>query len=212
MRRKERQIKENSDIESIILRCDVCRIAFADNNTPYIVTMNFGYQKGEKSSIYFHCAPEGRKIDLISGNNYVCFEMDTDHHLYTGEKDCDWGMNYSSVVGYGRITIVSEKEEWVEVVGVERRKSGWILRSNLTTGAEDVAVATLAQKDLLDKEGNIIKENLPAFIESLPSANSQLARYLQDQMTNQVESAIEESIQEYEEQEEGEGMVVEDEE
>ena len=111
MRRKERQINENSDIESIILRCDVCRIAFADNNTPYIVTMNFGYQKGEKSSIYFHCAPEGRKIDLISGNNYVCFEMDTDHHLYTGEKDCDWGMNYSSVVGYGRITIVSEREE-----------------------------------------------------------------------------------------------------
>jgi nitroimidazol reductase NimA-like FMN-containing flavoprotein (pyridoxamine 5'-phosphate oxidase superfamily) len=111
MRRKDRQINENSDIESIIQRCDVCRIAFADNNTPYIVTMNFGYLQGKKSSLYFHCAPEGRKIELISKNNYVCFEMDTDHLLYTGEKDCDWGMNYSSVVGYGKISIVAEREE-----------------------------------------------------------------------------------------------------
>jgi nitroimidazol reductase NimA-like FMN-containing flavoprotein (pyridoxamine 5'-phosphate oxidase superfamily) len=111
MRRKDRQISNISDIESIILRCDVCRIAFADNNTPYIVTMNFGYQQGEKPSLFFHCAPEGRKIELIKKNNYVCFEMDTDHLLYSGEQDCDWGMNFSSVVGYGRITIVSDREE-----------------------------------------------------------------------------------------------------
>ena len=111
MRRKDRQINDIPDIESIILRCDVCRIAFADNNTPYIVTMNFGYLPGEKSSLYFHCAPEGRKIELISKNNYVCFGMDTDHLLYSGEKDCDWGMNYSSIVGYGNIAIITDREE-----------------------------------------------------------------------------------------------------
>lgn len=111
MRRKERQIVNIINIESIIVKCDVCRIAFADYNTPYIVTMNFGYLAGEKSFLYFHCAPEGRKIDLIARNNYVCFEMDTDHMLYTAEKGCDWGMNYSSIVGYGRISIVSDTEE-----------------------------------------------------------------------------------------------------
>jgi hypothetical protein len=109
------------------------------------------------------------------------------------------------------VAIITEKDDWVEVVGAEKRKSGWILKSNLTTGAEDVAVATLAQKDLLDKEGNMIQENLAGFIESLPSANSQLARFLQDQMTTQVESAIEESIQEYEGMDEGEEIMVEDE-
>jgi len=111
MRRKDRQISNISDIESIIKRCDACRIAFADNNTPYIVTMNFGYLPGKKHSLFFHSAPDGRKIELIKKNNYVCFEMDTDHLLYTGEKDCDWGMNFSSVVGYGRITVVSDREE-----------------------------------------------------------------------------------------------------
>ena len=111
MRRADRQIKNLSDIELIISRCDVCRIAFADLNTPYIVTMNFGHKPGDKSCLYFHCAPEGKKIDLISRNNYVCFEMDTDHKLYGGAEGCDWGMNYSSIIGYGRIHIIRDLTE-----------------------------------------------------------------------------------------------------
>ncbi|HUX96931.1 MAG TPA: pyridoxamine 5'-phosphate oxidase family protein [Bacteroidales bacterium] len=111
MRRADRQIKKNSDIELIISRCDVCRIAFADKNTPYIVTLNFGYRPGNNACLYFHCAPEGRKIELIARNNYVCFEMDTDHSLYSGKKGCDWGMKYSSILGYGRISIISDKTE-----------------------------------------------------------------------------------------------------
>ena len=114
MRRKERQIKENSDIESIILRCDVCRIAFADNNIPYIVTMNFGYVPEGNGILYFHCANEGRKLDMIRKNNHVCFQMDTDHKLYGGEKGCDWGMNFSSIVGYGNISIITEDESKTE--------------------------------------------------------------------------------------------------
>ncbi|HCU18404.1 MAG TPA: pyridoxamine 5'-phosphate oxidase family protein [Bacteroidales bacterium] len=111
MRRDDREVKDNTDIESIISRSDVCRIAFADNNIPYIVTMNFGYIGGANPSLYFHCAPEGRKIELISKNNFVCFEMDTDHILFKGERGCDWGMKYSSVVGYGKIYVVHGQEE-----------------------------------------------------------------------------------------------------
>ena len=110
LRRKDRQVKDNSEINSIILKCDVCRIAFADNNIPYIVTMNFGYLP-EQQCFYFHSAREGRKIDLIAKNNYVCFEMDTDHILVKAEKECDWGMKYNSIVGYGRLSIVGEKAE-----------------------------------------------------------------------------------------------------
>jgi nitroimidazol reductase NimA-like FMN-containing flavoprotein (pyridoxamine 5'-phosphate oxidase superfamily) len=111
MRRKERELKEISEIESIILKSDVCRIAIANDNTPYIVTMNFGYTGGVKPCLYFHCANKGRKLDMILSNNYVCFEMDTDHAIYKGEKGCSWGMNFSSVVGYGRIFIVDDPYE-----------------------------------------------------------------------------------------------------
>jgi hypothetical protein len=111
MRRADREISTISDLEAIIEKADVCRIAIANDNFPYIVTMNFGYTPGPKPSIYFHCASEGKKLDMIARNNHVCFEMDTDHKVYSGQRGCDWGMNFSSVLGYGNIFIVKEKSE-----------------------------------------------------------------------------------------------------
>jgi len=110
MRRKDRQLMDINEIESIISGSDVCRVAFAEKNTPYIVTMNFGYSGGDHPCLYFHCATEGRKIEMIKKNNYVCFEMDTDHKIYEGEKGCDWGMKYSSVVGFGKISVLKERD------------------------------------------------------------------------------------------------------
>lgn len=111
MRRNDRELTEISEIESIIANSVVCRIAFANDNKPYIVTMNFGYISGENPCLFFHCAPEGKKLEMIRQNNHVCFEMDCDHKIYKGEKGCDWGMNYSSVVGYGNIVIVDNEKE-----------------------------------------------------------------------------------------------------
>jgi uncharacterized protein len=111
MRKEESEIKDISEIESVIMDSDVCRVAFADGDIPYIVTMNFGYRKGKNSCLYFHCAPEGRKLEMLRKNNYVCFEMDTSHNLYKNEKACDWGMNFRSVIGYGRISIVEDEGE-----------------------------------------------------------------------------------------------------
>ena len=130
MRRHDREVRDNTEIESIISRSDVCRIAFADNNIPYIVTLNFGYTGGDKPCLFFHCAPEGRKIELIGKNNYVCFEMDTDHMLFKGHKGCDWGMKYSSVVGYGRISIVPHPEE--KKRGLDSIMSHYADRSDFT--------------------------------------------------------------------------------
>jgi hypothetical protein len=104
------------------------------------------------------------------------------------------------------VAVINEKEDWVEVVGAEKRKSGWIKKVSISTDPEEVAVATLAEKDLLDKTGAIQYAKLSAFLESLPNGNSQLARYLQDQMTSRVEGAIEQSIMDYEGQEEGEDI------
>jgi uncharacterized protein len=110
MRRKDRLINETGDMELIISRSDVCRVAFADKDVPYIVTMNFGYTGGDNPCFYFHCAREGRKMEMIKKNNFVCFELDTDHELYEGENGCDWGMKFSSVVGYGKISILTDQD------------------------------------------------------------------------------------------------------
>ncbi len=111
MRKKEREITSIDEIEAIIGRCDVCRIALMDENTPYIVTMNFGYSGGVQKKLFFHSAGEGRKIDIIRKNNHVCFEMDTDHDLMSSREACDFSMKYSSVVGWGDIFIISDDKE-----------------------------------------------------------------------------------------------------
>jgi uncharacterized protein len=111
MRRRDREITDIQELEGIISGCDVCRVAIANENIPYIVTMNFGYVGGKNPHLYFHCATGGKKLDMIRNNNYVCFEMDTDHKIYTGEKGCDWGMKYCSTVGYGRIFFVDDEVE-----------------------------------------------------------------------------------------------------
>ncbi len=114
MRRKDRKISEQAEIEEIIKKADVCRIAMIDGDEPYIVALNFGYKHGKPSVLYFHCANEGRKIDVIKRNNKVCFQMDVDHVLITAKKACGFTMKFKSVVGQGRIHIVSDIKEKID--------------------------------------------------------------------------------------------------
>jgi nitroimidazol reductase NimA-like FMN-containing flavoprotein (pyridoxamine 5'-phosphate oxidase superfamily) len=111
MRRSDREIPGIWELEEIIRKADVCRIALSNDNIPYIVTLNFGYINKPEQTLFFHCANEGRKLDMMRRNSYVCFEMDTDHQIYGGERGCDWGMRYRSVIGYGNISVVTEKDQ-----------------------------------------------------------------------------------------------------
>jgi nitroimidazol reductase NimA-like FMN-containing flavoprotein (pyridoxamine 5'-phosphate oxidase superfamily) len=151
MRRKDRQITEVRDLEMIISRSDVCRVAFADQNIPYIVTMNFGYSGGEHPCFYFHCASEGKKLGMMSKNNFVCFELDTDHELYSGEKDCDWGMKYSSVVGYGILTVMEESEQ--RLSGLDRIMSHYSEKRVFSYDESVFANTTILRLDIKEMTG-----------------------------------------------------------
>ncbi|NMC38154.1 MAG: pyridoxamine 5'-phosphate oxidase family protein [Bacteroidales bacterium] len=111
MRKKEREIRDTFEIEEVIRESDVCRIAFANNDCPYIVTMNFGYRNDNGKRIYFHCSTKGKKLEMMDKNNLVCFEFDTGHILHEGMDACDYGMAYRSVVGWGRLSRVTVREE-----------------------------------------------------------------------------------------------------
>lgn len=116
MRRKDREIKDSEEINSIITKSDVCTIAFSNDNYPYLVTMNFGFCPGPVPKVYFHCSREGKKLDMIRKNNHVCFEFFTDNKLHVGESACDYGMSYRSVVGYGKINPVDDEMEKISAL------------------------------------------------------------------------------------------------
>ena len=107
MRRNDREISDRKDIDGIIRRCRVCHLALCDGNQPYIVPLSFGY---DGSFLYFHSAREGRKIDIITRNNRVCFEFDILHGIVTAEQACGWGAKYESVIGSGTVEILDSRE------------------------------------------------------------------------------------------------------
>ena len=106
MRRSEREITDRTEIEEIIRKASICRLALSDNGTPYIVPVCFGY---ENDTLYFHSATEGRKLDILKRNNRVCFEMDIETKLAMAEKGCTCGMKYRSVIGFGTASVVEDQ-------------------------------------------------------------------------------------------------------
>lgn len=108
MRRNEKEITDIEEIEKIIKKGKVCHLGLVDNNEPYIVPVNFGY---ERNALYFHSALEGRKVELIKRNNKICFEIDTDVEIVNAEKSCDCTTKYRSVIGTGRAHILNSDED-----------------------------------------------------------------------------------------------------
>jgi nitroimidazol reductase NimA-like FMN-containing flavoprotein (pyridoxamine 5'-phosphate oxidase superfamily) len=111
MRRTDREITDLQEIFDIMKQAEVCHIALSDNNEPYIVPLNFGFEQGDSLVLYFHCAPQGRKLDIIRKNNRACFEVEVDTRVVTGKKACDWSMQYRSVIGNGKLEIVESEVE-----------------------------------------------------------------------------------------------------
>lgn len=115
MRRSDRQVNDVDDIFKIIDRCDVLHLAMVDgNNLPYVVALNFGYEReGDDLILYVHSAKEGKKIDLLKQNPNVYFEMDCGHEFVPGttEKPCQAGYRYDSVMGSGVARFLDDFEE-----------------------------------------------------------------------------------------------------
>ncbi len=114
MRRADREIREFDRMLAVADACDCCRLGLLDDAGAYIVPLNFGYEaEGEKLTLYFHGAGQGKKIDLIREQKSASFEMDTRHALVEGETACAYSYRYQSVMGRGRIRLIEEYEEKV---------------------------------------------------------------------------------------------------
>ena len=107
MRRKDKEIADRAEMESIIRESTICRLALADNEQPYIVPLSFGYKD---NALYFHSAAEEKKIDILRKNKNVCFEFDVGSEIKTGKTACEWGMKYRSVIGFGNASFLEDPD------------------------------------------------------------------------------------------------------
>lgn len=119
MRRKDLAVTQPEEQDRIILACDCMRLGLADGDYPYVVPVNFGYQREDgQSKFYIHSAGVGHKIELLRKNLRCGFELDTGRELHTNEAPCDFSMAYESIMGNGDIVELTAPEDKIQALQI----------------------------------------------------------------------------------------------
>ena len=157
MRRNDKEITEQRQMDDIIRNSLVCRVALAKDNMPYVVPLSFGYDGG---AIYLHTAPEGKKIEYFEANPSVCFEFERQVELRRHPQSaCKWSFSFESVIGYGTTSELVDPAEKVRALNeIMRQYSGktWPLESAsmATVRVWKIAVTSMTGKQSKAKAGS----------------------------------------------------------
>jgi len=149
MQRKEKEIADRAAMEEILQETPVCRIAFADNNEPYLIPVCFGYEKG---AIYFHSALSGKKIDMIQKNPRCCVEADMFEGPVRDENPCRWTMRYRSVICTGQARILKSHEEKCAAMNCILQHYGGPSSSFSLKSLEQVCLVQIAVEEMTGKQ------------------------------------------------------------
>ncbi|MFW9794070.1 MAG: pyridoxamine 5'-phosphate oxidase family protein, partial [Candidatus Thorarchaeota archaeon] len=106
IRRKEKEIKDKKEMISIIKSAKYITLAMSLDNEPYLATLSHGYDE-RKNCFYFHCAHEGKKIDILQVNNVVWGQALIDYGYADGS--CDH--QYATTQFKGRVSFIENPEE-----------------------------------------------------------------------------------------------------
>ena len=127
MRKSAREIKDEVEIKQLFEDCQTIRMALYDEPYPYVVPLSYGWEERDgRFYVYFHCAKEGKKLDLIARDGRVCVEADTLHgYTDTGHSVT---ADYESAIAFGRAERVfgSELEHGLELLLKHCKVDGYI--------------------------------------------------------------------------------------
>ena len=91
MRRKDRQITDSGQLETILRHAQCLRLGLVDHGLAYIVPMSFGMANGGRRCA-LSCISTARrkagKIDLIEAAGIASFEADTDIRIIEADQAC----------------------------------------------------------------------------------------------------------------------------
>jgi nitroimidazol reductase NimA-like FMN-containing flavoprotein (pyridoxamine 5'-phosphate oxidase superfamily) len=105
VRRKEREITHLEEIKQVLVQTKYITVALCKDNQPYLVALSHGYDK-ERNCLYFHCAPEGKKLVYANFNPQVWGQAVLDFGV---TYECDYA--YTCVHFSGTLTLVSDLDE-----------------------------------------------------------------------------------------------------
>ena len=119
MRKREREITDETMIRDILDRAQVIHLGLSDEGQPYVVPMNYGYVLEDgKLTFYLHGALEGYKYEVMGKNPRISFSIECDVKLFEGRVACQYGTVYSSIMGKGTAVLVEDIEEKKQAMSV----------------------------------------------------------------------------------------------
>ena len=113
MRRKEREITDRTEIDAILRSSKVMYLGLADQEIPFVVPVFYAY---DGTSVYFHSAGAGTKIEILKRNPKVCFVVSVDQGFIESDKACDFEAKHRTVIGFGKASFLEEDAEKIVVL------------------------------------------------------------------------------------------------
>ena len=110
MIRKNKQLQHEECVE--ILRKEKRGVlsVLGDDDYPYGMPMNHFYNE-EDGNVYFHCGNIGHRLEALKKHDKVSFCLfDEGYH-----KEGDWALTIRSVILFGRIEIIDDKDAIADI-------------------------------------------------------------------------------------------------
>lgn len=107
---KEKYSQDDAWIKAFLTTCQIGHVATRWENQPFITPVLFWYSE-KKRGIYFHTNLYGRLQANCEKYPEVCFECCEMGKLLPANTAMSFGMQYASVVAFGKIRQVHDDEE-----------------------------------------------------------------------------------------------------
>ena len=117
MVRKKQQLSQEESLELLKKAPRGILSVLGDNGYPYGVPIDHWYNEDD-GKIYFHSGKEGHKIDAIRSYDKASFRVCDEGY----RKEGDWALNIKSVIVFGRIRIVEDHAQALELTRKLSRK------------------------------------------------------------------------------------------
>ncbi len=88
-----------------------------DEGYPYGMPMNHFYEEVD-NCLYFHCGKKGHRVDALKNNPKVSFCVYDRGYRNDGE----WALNVKSVVVFGQVEIIDDRDKVVDISARLSRK------------------------------------------------------------------------------------------
>lgn len=105
VRRKDREITKSDEMNQILKATKYVTITLCMEGEPYLVALSHGYDQ-TRNCLYFHCAPEGKKLIYAKANPKVWGQAVMDFGV---TQECDYA--YSSVHFSGKLSLITDLNE-----------------------------------------------------------------------------------------------------